>query len=174
MQLPESLLLLATTDAAVGCARREVRRVVGAWELQDIADVVELVALELVCLALGRRPVGRLRYRDAARLWLVGLRFQRAPRGVVIATWDDDPRRPPVRQPGYADEGGLYWVPRLAAEWSWFYSAGGKVVWCEVSVLAVGAGKLPRRSPTYPLAEAATCTVDLATLERVRAGLRRL
>src|SRR5215475_1013929 len=43
---PESVLRLAATDSALGCACREVRRVVDAWGLWQGADVVELLALE--------------------------------------------------------------------------------------------------------------------------------
>ncbi len=39
-RLPESLLHLATTDSALGCAQREARHLVETWDLQHIADVM--------------------------------------------------------------------------------------------------------------------------------------
>jgi hypothetical protein len=44
---------LAATDSALGCARREVRRVVDSWGLDRVAAVAELLALELVDAAMG-------------------------------------------------------------------------------------------------------------------------
>ena len=63
--LPESVLRLAATDSALGCARREVRRAVDAWGLEQIVDVVELLVLELVRVAMGGPAVARRPcYRD--------------------------------------------------------------------------------------------------------------
>jgi len=69
---------LAATDSALGCARREVWRVVEGWGLGQIADVVELLALELVSVAMGtsvQSVVWPSRYRDLLQVRVFGLRF---------------------------------------------------------------------------------------------------
>ena len=173
---PESLLRLAATDSALGCAQREAWRVVGVWGLRHIADIVELLTLELVSVALGRNGrISRARYRDLLGVRLVGLRFQLAVEGLVIATWDSDPRPPRFSRPGSGnrDEGELYFVPMLAKAWDFFPSAGGKVVWAEVAIPPPGGQQLPRgtQHPTY---KPRLTITDLDLLERVRDGLRRL
>src|SRR6266540_1700519 len=174
---PESLLHLAATDSTFGCAQREVWHVVEAWGLQHIADVVELLTLELVNVALaGSERIGRPRYRDLLRVRLVGLRFHLIAEGLVIATWDSDPRPPRFQQPGtgHSDGSELYWVPMLAEAWDFFPSGSGKVVWAEVAIPPAGVGWLPRRK-RRPYGERRLTTVtDLSLLERVRSGLYRL
>jgi len=104
----------------------------------------------LVNAALGRSTVGRPRYRDLLRVRLVGLRLQLVSGGVVIATWDSDPRPPRFGRPasGHYDEGELHFVPMLAEAWDFFPSDGGKVVWCEVRIPPVGDQRLPHRTQT--------------------------
>ncbi len=173
---PESLLHLAATDSTFGCAQREVWHVVEAWGLQHIADVVELLTLELVNVALaGSERIGRARYRDLLRVRLVGLRFRLAAEGLVIATWDSDPRPPRFSQSGTSHRDGseLYWVPMLAEAWDFFPSGGGKVVWAEVRIPPAARARLPRRRQLTAGTRLAT-VMDLSLLERVRDGLLRL
>ena len=176
--VPESLLHLAAIDSAIGCAQREVWRVVDTWGLQQVADVVELLTLELVSVALGKngRAVGLPRYRDLLRVSLVGLRFRLVTNGLVIATWDGDPQPPRFQRPGtgHSDGSELYWVPMLAAAWDFFPSGSGKVVWAEVAIPPAGTWRLPRRKRRYDGERPLTTVTDLSLLERVRDGLRRL
>ena len=174
---PESLLRLAATDSALGCAQREAWRVVHAWGLQPIAEVVELLTRELVSVALGRNGrMSRARYRDLLGVRLVGLRFQFVPEGLVIATWDSDPRPPRFGRPGsgHRDEGELYFVPMLAKAWDFFPSAGGKVVWAEVAIPPPGDRQLPGRTQHPTHQPRLTTITDLDLLKRVRDGLRQL
>ncbi len=92
---PQWSVQFAATDSALGCAQREVWRVVDGWGLNLIADVVELLALELVSVAMGA-AVARARYRELLQAHTFGLRFQLEAYGLVIATWDHDPRPPQV------------------------------------------------------------------------------
>ena len=167
---------LAAIDSAFGCARREVSRVVAAWGLGQIADVAELLALELVSSAIGAQPSTRAGYRELSQAQILWLHFQLEPHGLVVATWDRDPRPPQIRQPGTGPLFGgcaLYYVPMLAEAWDFYPSAGGKVIWAEAALRRPGQHWLPRREQlrcrTRPAA-----ALDLAVLERVRHGLLRL
>ena len=143
-----------------------------------MADVVELLAPELVSVALGRRVTGRrLRIWDVLIVRLVGLRFQLAPEGVVISTWNGDPRPPPFKRPGTGppDEGALYFVPMLAQAWDYFETDGGKMIRCEVAIPTASESRLPQRlrivAPSRP---PTWTTADPTLLMRVLHGLRRL
>jgi len=176
---PQWSVQLAATDSALGCARREVWRVVEGWGLGQIADVVELLALELVSVAMGgtgQHAVGPPRYQDLLRVGSLGLRFQLGAYGLVIATWDQDPRSPQFQQPGTGpaiDGRALYFVPMLAEAWDFFRSGTGKVVWAEVRIPSVGEGWLPRRRRTSVRRPTAPLVWDVALLGRVRDGLLR-
>ena len=166
---------LADTDSALGCAQREVRRVVNAWGLGQVADVVELLALELVSAAMGigRQKVTGVRYRDLVLVRSLWLRFQLEARGLVVATWDYDPRPPRMRRVGAGSSGGeLYWVPMLAEAWNYFRSGSGKVVWFEMQMPLAGERRLPRRRRCQSNQRRMSTVTDLALLERVREGLR--
>ncbi len=171
---------LAATASALGCAQREVWRVVKSWGLGQVADVVELLALELVSVAIGasgRHAAGPPRYRDLRQMRLLELRFQLEARGLVVATWDDDLRTPPMRQAGTGsgDGGELYWVPMLAAAWDFFRSGDGKVVWAEIRVPGAGQRWLPQRVPMVrPAPLALPANLDPSLLARVVRGLRQL
>jgi hypothetical protein len=143
--------------------------VVDAWGLWQVADVVELLALELVSVAVGP-VVARPCYRDVRHVRLVELRIQLAAEGLVVATWDEDPRPPRCKQPGtgYGDGSALYFVPMLAEAWDFFSSAGGKVVWAEVAMPPPGQGRLPRRTRISISGARLAATPDPVLLERVR------
>jgi len=78
------------------------------------------------------------------------LRFQLEAHGLIVATWDHDPRPPRMRQAGMGSGDGseLYWVPMSAEAWDFFRSGIGKVTWCEVRIPRAGEQRLPRRIPT--------------------------
>ena len=152
---------------------------VDRWELGQVADVVELLALELVSVAMGtigRNATGPPRYRDLRGVRLLELRFRREAHGLVVATWDDDLRTPPMRQAGTGsgDGGELYWVPMLAEAWDFFRSGSGKVVWAEVRIPRAGERWLPRRGRTSVMRPTVPLVRDIALLERVRSRLREL
>lgn len=163
---------LAATDSALGCAHREVRQVVDHWALSQVADVVELLALELVSMALGG-SVATPHYRDLLKVRLLELRFRFDAQGLVIAIWDDDPRPPQLKRSDadQGDGGWLHFVPMLADAWDFFPSGGGKVTWCEVRIPVAGEWWLPRRVRIRSNGPQMVITTDLALLERVRDGL---
>ena len=176
---PQWSVQLAATSSALGCAQREVRRVVDHWELGQAADVVELLALELVSVAMGatgRNAAGPPRYRELLQMRTLELRFRLQVHGLIVATWDDDLRAPPMRQAGTRSGDGseLYWVPMLAEAWDFFRSGSGKMVWAEIDLPPAGARRLPRRSRGRIPGQVMRNPGDLVTLERVRAGLSRL
>src|SRR6266511_6445452 len=170
---PQWSVQLADIDSALGCARREVWRVVDGWGLGQVADVVELLALELVSVAMGGsgpHVVESPGYRELLRVWSLGLRFQLEAWGLVIATWDEDPRSPRFKQPGTgpaADGRALYYVPMLAEVWDYFRSGNGKVVWAEVRSPSAGERWLPRRGRTLARQPTVPLIRDIALLERV-------
>jgi len=163
---------LAATDSALGCARREVRRVVDGWGLDRVAAVAELLALELVNAAMGGtgQPVARLCYSELLDVRSLELRFQLAPQGLVIATWEEDPRPPRISQTGMSNGDGsaLYWVPMLAETWDSFRSGTGKVTWCEIRIPHAGEQWLPRRRRHQRHRQRIPAVTDLTLLGRVR------
>src|SRR6266545_6273977 len=172
-------LQLAATDSALGCAQREVWRIVEGWGLGQVGDVVELLALELVSVAMGTSGQDRagLRYRDLLHVRPFGLRFQLIAEGVVIATWDYDARPPRMRQAGTGSGDGseLYWVQMLAEAWDYLQSGSGKVVWAEIRIPMPGERWLPQRAAIVrPALPPMPANLDPSLLARVVRGLRRL
>ncbi len=176
---PQWSVQLAATDSALGCAQREVWRVMDGWGLHHVADVVELLALELVSVALsaGGQELARPRYRELLRVRWLSLRFRLGSEGLVIATWDSDPRPPRFKQPGagHGDGSELYWVPMLAEAWDYFQSGSGKVVWAEIRIPMPGERWLPQRAAIVrPALPPMPANLDPSLLARVVRGLRRL
>jgi hypothetical protein len=171
---------LAAVPSALGCAQREIWQLVIAWRLQPVADVVELLTLELVSTAIGpdklfdtSPAVGRL--QNVHPLWL---RFQRTADRLVIALVDSDPRPPPLRSAGTGNSsaGTLYWVPMLADAWDYFDVSHGKVVWCEISIPAAYDRRLPQRRVVVRQTTPRRLPhhIDAALLDRILGGLRQI
>ncbi|PWI43877.1 ATP-binding SpoIIE family protein phosphatase [Streptomyces sp. ICBB 8177] len=104
-----------------GRARRLVRRALRRWELDDLADSVELLVSEVVTNAVryaGRPITLRLLRTDVLR----------------CEVGDDAPQLPRMRHAGTQDENGrgLFLVHRLAQRWGATRLSAGKVVWFEL------------------------------------------
>ena len=145
---------------------------VDGWGLDQVAAVAELLALELVNAAMGGtgQPVARLRYSELLDVRALELRIQLATQGLVIATWEEDPRPPRISQTGMSNGDGsaLYWVPMLAETWDSFRSGTGKVTWCEIRIPHAGEQWLPRRRRHQRHRQRIPAVTDLALLGRVR------
>jgi hypothetical protein len=166
---------LAALNSALGCAQREVRQVVDHWALSQVADVVELLTLELVSTVLDTLPAVSC-YHDISKVRSIELRLRRAGCGLVIAMWDGDPRPPALERYGAerATGSGLRFVPMLAEVWDFFPSNGGKVTWCEIRLPAPDVRTLPRRTRAASNGVPIATITDLALLGRVRDGLHLL
>ncbi|MFE3325169.1 SpoIIE family protein phosphatase [Streptomyces sp. NPDC059176] len=112
---------LEPEDAAPGRARRLARRALARWDLEELADSVELLVSEVVTNAVryAERPVTlRLLRTDVLR----------------CEVGDDAPQLPRQRRARDTDEGGrgLFLVNRLARRWGATRLSTGKVVWFEL------------------------------------------
>lgn len=132
----EAVLLVATTapgtpdelcewqlpqeGRAASVARGLVTDQLAAWDLEELADVFELVVSELVGNALryGNGP-GRLRLLRGERL--------------VVEVSDTGPDLPQIQHADLSDEGGrgLQLINMLCRRWGSCRTVSGKVVWAE-------------------------------------------
>lgn len=108
---------------APGDARRHVRALLGLWRLGHLADVVQLVASELVTNAVQYGGGG-----------VVTLRMSRTDTAVIVRVWDANPRPPVPVAVAELDESGrglpLVWA--CSGNAGWCPERGGKTVWAEV------------------------------------------
>lgn len=116
------------TGHSVGLARLALRRTLGEWGLDHLADPAELVLSELLTNAVrhARTPAGRL----------VETRYERMPEGIRIEVHDAGDRLPQMRRAADDDEGGrgLALVDVLTGRrWGVSSRQGvGKLVWALV------------------------------------------
>ncbi|MCQ4082281.1 SpoIIE family protein phosphatase [Streptomyces sp. RB6PN25] len=108
-----------------GRARRLVRRALHRWDLDELADGVELLVSEVVTNAVryaGRPITLRLLRTDVLR----------------CEVGDDAPQLPRMRHAQPQDESGrgLFLVNRLAQRWGATRLSAGKVVWFELALPA--------------------------------------
>jgi hypothetical protein len=135
-----SYLELGAFPSAVPSSRLHARLVVAEWGLGELAEVVELIASELVTNAMyasqglfGNRFLGRWSPGPPpVRLWL-----QADNERVLIQVWDASDRMPQLNQSeSLSDNGrGLVLVEALSTKSGVYLLEGssGKVVWAEVS-----------------------------------------
>ena len=105
-------------------ARRLAHRALQRWELEELADSVELLVSEVVTNAV--------RYAERP----ITLRLLRTQDVLRCEVGDDVPQLPRIRQARPSDEGGrgLFLVNRLARRWGATRLSTGKVVWFEMAL----------------------------------------
>lgn len=123
--MTKSITLRAEPQSAA-MARLFLRRTAVEWGVDDIAEVLLLVATELVSNAVthGRSDVH--------------LRVDRQPRVLRVEVEDEDSRLPVLRTVGPDALGGrgLTVVDALATRWGIRCIPAGKVVWAELPLSA--------------------------------------
>lgn len=131
-----SVLVRRWTRAArcVGPVRRELRRLLGEWELAELADSAEIVVSELFTNAV--------RHVKAPRDRLVETRYERLAGGVRIEVHDADAPWKPVPESSLEQESGrgLALVDSITGGcWGVSERDGvGKLVWAVVADDGVG------------------------------------
>ncbi|MFI8813230.1 MULTISPECIES: SpoIIE family protein phosphatase [unclassified Streptomyces] len=110
---------------AVSGIRAEAARVVKGWGLEDVAYTMELIVSELVTNAI--------RYGSPP----IRLRLLHDDDSLICEVADDSSTAPHVRRAATTDEGGrgLFIIARLAHRWGTRYTARGKVIWAEQSLV---------------------------------------
>jgi PAS domain S-box-containing protein len=115
---------------AAGQARRHVREQLSDWGLDDLASTTELLASELVgnVVRHAKGPVS-LRLLHGAEL--------------ICEVFDGSLTMPRIRRATDTDEGGrgLQLVTALSQRWGTRYTATGKCIWTEQSLLGPGGRK---------------------------------
>ncbi|MEV6862245.1 ATP-binding protein [Streptosporangium subroseum] len=117
---------LPALPSAARFGRRFARRQLRLWELDELAEDVELVISELLTNAV------RAALSSAGPLSQVLLRLRLTPAGVHVEVSDPDPTPPaPAAPTDLAEAGrGLALVAALSEEWGYERLAtGGKTVW---------------------------------------------
>ncbi|HEX4834024.1 MAG TPA: ATP-binding protein [Trebonia sp.] len=122
---------LAADTAAASQARAFLRALIGAWGLPVDVDIVLLLASELVANAVTHTSEGAP--ADGAGDRAVTMTV-RCARGKLRVEVHDGSRSMPVPAPLRADDDaengrGLMLVDALAAEWGFYRTPGGKVVY---------------------------------------------
>lgn len=184
----QSYLELGALPSAAPSARLHARLVACEWGLGVVADTVELVVSELVTNAV--KISQAFDHQPPVVLGMSGNDHQ-----ALIAVWDasGEPVHGPASEDVWPDADaesgrGLLLVDTLSTHWgAYSYGNGhGKVVWSLVAVPAADEadpmpgqsqppGALPRRATSsHPAQQPVQAMDDLAVLERVRDGLKRL
>jgi anti-sigma regulatory factor (Ser/Thr protein kinase) len=176
-----SKLTLAAVPTAVSCSRAFVRCVLGQWRLGHLTETAQLLTSELVTNAV--KATGTMDPSLGAVLFgeahLIQVRLHLVSGGLVIGVWDRDPRPPVRKEPDRDAENGrgLLLVEGLSKRWGCHKLSGtsGKVVWCELDTAPPTTGSgLPVRTPGAVPGQGVEVADDMALLERVLEGLRRL
>lgn len=144
-------LELAALPSAVSLTRRFIEAHLRKCHLEEMTDTTSLVASELVTNAikatgLTETPADYARLHDL-KLARVIARLRLSATSLFIDTWDGDPHPPVPGHPDDLDEDGrgLMLVTALTTAWGHYPSAGGKVVWAEITIprhLMVGTATL--------------------------------
>jgi anti-sigma regulatory factor (Ser/Thr protein kinase) len=133
-------MLMPALPRTVGQARSYARWVLDTWQLESMADTIELLVSELVTNAIN--AIG-ITDEEPAESRLVGnvkpiyLCLSVRSDALRIEVWDTSSRPPLRRTAADEDEGGrgLLLVQALSKEWGCdVLNAGGKIVWCECLV----------------------------------------
>jgi anti-sigma regulatory factor (Ser/Thr protein kinase) len=169
-------LTLPALPAAAPCARTFVRHTLHHWHLAHLAETAQLLTSELVTNAVQATgttadiPAWGTPVLIQVRLTLTDT--------LVVGVWDRDPTPPAPRAPDPDAEGGrgLSLVEHLSTRWGYHHPAtGGKVIWCELDTATPTTNSgLPIRTPANVPAQRTETFDDLAALQRVLDGLRRL
>jgi len=132
---------LVAVPTALASARLHARNLLWEWGLDWLAPDAELLVAELIANAVKVTSV-----RDEAA---VRLRLSSDGTQVLIEVWDAHPWPPTVADRGQdgrldpqPERGrGLGLVAALSTRWDWYLTTEprGKVVWCEIGVLARAA-----------------------------------
>lgn len=143
-QPPQSnCMLMPALPRAVGQARAYARWLLDTWQLESIADTVELLVSELVTNAINATGITN---EDLAEHSLVSnvtpiyVCLSVRSEAVRIEVWDTSSRPPLRRAAADEDEGGrgLLLVQALTKEWGCeVLQTGGKIVWCECLITDV-------------------------------------
>ncbi|MEW2548874.1 ATP-binding protein [Streptomyces sp. NPDC047002] len=175
-----SRIRIGAVPSAAGEARAFVGRVLRGWRIGEAAEDAQLIVSELVTnavRAVGDTAAGPTTTGPAA-LGLLGIQLRLRQASLFVEVWDRSDERPVLQSPDTDAEGGrgLLLVEMLSSRFGVYPStAGGKVVWSEISVkagpsLEVGpdAEPLPppAQQPTVAGSSAARRQVDDALLER--------
>lgn len=139
----EDNLTLAALLTAVGCARLLVRYDLAVWGIsREYTETAELLVSELAANAVKAtgvshpNPTCRDVYDD---IKLIGVWLRLVERKLVMAVWDSSTEPPVLKaQDFHAESGrGLVIVQSLSSRWGYYHAPqGGKVVWCELDVMA--------------------------------------
>jgi hypothetical protein len=149
-QTPHTYLELGALPTAVPCARLHVKHVLREWQMEELADAVELVVAELVTNAM--QASDGLTSSQFAGHWAPGLppvRLWLASDGqhAVVQVWDANEKLPILEDvPLDAETGrGMLLVEAIADEWGSYTpeASSGKVVWAVISENG------PRPAPPY-------------------------
>jgi anti-sigma regulatory factor (Ser/Thr protein kinase) len=130
-------MLMPAMPRTVGHARWYARWLLGTWQLQALADTVELLVSELITNAINATGITD-EHADLEQL--VGkvkpvyLCISALTETLLIEVWDTSGIPPLKRAASDEDEDGrgLMLVQALSKEWGCeVLETGGKVVWCE-------------------------------------------
>jgi hypothetical protein len=135
-----SHLELGALPSAVPCARLHAKQVLWEWQLDDLAQTVELIVSELVTNGL-QASTGMAESHYQGR-WQPGtppvrLALRSDRRSVLVQVWDANDQTPERREPDLESVGGrgLLLVETLSAEWGTYTPrrSSGKVVWALIT-----------------------------------------
>lgn len=127
-------LELAALATAVPCARAHVRAVAAIWGLGRLSGTAELLTSELVTNAV-KASGSLLAKAGPAFVPVVRLGLTSDQTSLVIGVWDASDSVPVRMDTGPDEEGGrgLLLIEALGSDWGAYGTAGGKVVWVQIS-----------------------------------------
>jgi anti-sigma regulatory factor (Ser/Thr protein kinase) len=144
---------LPAVEATPGSVRAKARQALISWDLADAADVINLVASELVTNAVqASAPMRLAGQAPMLRVYLLTDRYV-----VRVEVWDEAPGLPELRDAADDAENGrgLVLVNDLTGGlWGWSKVAAllpAKCVWAEIPLAAACAADSPHDRQPDPL-----------------------
>lgn len=130
------LVSLSAVASAVPWARRVLRHMLRAWQLENISDTALLLLSELVTNAVQASGDGVDRHHGYHQM--IAFALQLTDTSLVMKVWDTNPTLPVLQESDITgDHGrGLLLVDFMADQWGHRAENGGKVVWCKVAIPA--------------------------------------
>jgi anti-sigma regulatory factor (Ser/Thr protein kinase) len=152
---------LRAEPSAASYGRLFVRAMCAHWRLDgERINIAELLLSELVSNAINATAIIEANLASGegdGEKAVIGIRLLLFERSVVIEVWDASPLSPRLVEPTLEQEHGrgLHIVDALSTAWGYYdASIGGKVVWCEISLVPDAAdtptGGWPRDPAALP------------------------
>ncbi len=129
----------AALHSAIGIAGLFTHYTVRRWNLSELADTAERIAVELISRVVETTgiPHPHPLWTELDRLQLISIQLRWTGRRLLIHVWDSDTTPPTREQPPRALclDSHLLTVEEISQRWDCYQPrSGGKVIWAELTL----------------------------------------